>query len=514
MRPTSIQLFMVLVNCGVTVGFSFATESSPPDSSHQEIISVKQYGAVGDGSSDDTDAIDAAIASAPASRANILNVYFPSGVYAIRHAIAIPSDIRLFGDGDSSVLYQLKSGVNVFQGGGTAGAMASNITVERLRFRGSGGFQTNYGLSLGSVQQVIFRDNSAETIPLISISSPATSDESGRSRHFLISGNRATGRFGEGAAILVSYAVDGVIRGNTIDTYDSGIQFWGGDARNPAWLGVRRLEIISNTVKNVGAAAWGSAGQQIAITGNHVGNCSDVCLDVEGSTDVVISGNDVGNAANGGIAAFYASARLNISSNTVSQDSRHGSAIFIHGTGATQSTLIANNKLQVLGPSPAINTAQGALANSTIQANEISSAAAAAIHILEGDGVSILSNNVRVGGPTGVAFEGGSGGRIADNVISNTSTGLAADTAQGGIHIYWRSAAAPAQSNRIESNTIVGFPISINDDCWGDHASLNMMRDNTLDTIYHRGGGSSYHGTIENNHTNSDPNIVVRATSY
>jgi Pectate lyase superfamily protein/Right handed beta helix region len=513
MRLSSVRLFAVLLVASMPRELCFAIGSTPGGPSDLDVVSVKRYGAVGDGSTDDTNAISAAVASAPAAGAGILNIYFPSGVYAIRRAITIPSNIRLFGDGESSVVYQTKAGANVFQGGGTSGSMASNITVEKLRFRGSGGFQTNYGLSLNSVQHLLFKDNSAETIPLINVTSPATSDESRRSANFLISGNHATGHFGEGAAILVSYAVDGVIRDNVIDTYDSGIQFWGGDARNPAWLGVKRLEITSNTVRNVGAAAWGSAGRQITITGNHVGECTDVCLDVEGSADVAISGNDVGNAANGGIAAFFASSHVNISSNTVSQDSSHGSAIFIHGTGATQSTLIASNKLQVLGTSPAINTSQGALANSTIQANEISSAAAA-IHILEGDGVSVLSNNIRVGGPTGVAFEGGSGGQILDNVITNTGAGLPPDTSQGGIHIYWRSAAKPAQNNRIENNTIVGFPISINDDCWGDHASLNVMRNNTLDTIYHRGNGASYHGTIEQNHTNLDPKIPVSATSY
>lgn len=508
----SVLFFAVLI-AGTPLEFSPAIASSPSGRFDQAIVSVKQYGAVGDGSTDDTGAIKAAVASAPAAGASVLNVYFPSGVYAIRSAITIPSNIRLFGDGESSVVYQTKTGLNVFQGGGTAGSMASNITVEKLRFRGSGGFQTNYGLNLSSVQHVLFKDNSAETIPLINITSPATSDESRRSANFLISGNHATGHLGEGAAILVSYAVDGVIRDNVIDTYDSGIQFWGGDARNPAWFGVKRLEITSNTVRNVGAAAWGSAGQQIAIAGNHVSDCTDVCLDVEGSTDVTISGNDVGNAANGGIAAFYASSRVNILSNTVSQDSSHGSAIFIHGTGVTQGAFIANNKLQVLGTAAAINTSQGALANSTIQANEISSAAAA-IRIVEGDGMSILSNNIRVGGPTGVAIEGGSGGQILHNMITNTGAALTADTSQGGIHIYWRSAAKPAQNNRIENNTIVGFPISINDDCWGDHTSLNVIRDNTLDTLYHRGSGLSYRGTIENNHANVGPKTLITATSY
>jgi hypothetical protein len=515
MRLKSVQFLRVLLISGTALGLPYSTGSAPRGASAQIVVSVKKYGAVGDGSTDDTDAISAAVGSAPAAGTKTLNVYFPPGIYAIRRAITIPSSIRLFGDGDSSVVYQLKSGVNVFQASGSAESMASNVSVEKLRFRGTGGFQTSYGVSLTSVQHVLFKDNSAESIPLINITSPATPDESRRSADFLITGNRATGHFGEGAAILVSYAADGVIRDNAIEAYDSGIQYWGGDgSTNPAWRGVKRLKISSNTIRNVGAAVWGYAGQEIAISRNHVGDCSDVCLDVEASTDVAISENDVGNAVNGGIATFNGSSHVDISSNIVYEDASHGSAIYIHGAGATRNALIFKNKLRVLSRSPGINTAQGALANSTIQANEISSVTAAAVRILEGNGVSVLSNTIRVGGRTGIMFEGTSEGSILNNVITNTSTGLAADTAEGGIHILWRSTAAPAHNNRIENNTVVGFPISINDDCWGDNTSLNMMSNNTVDTIYHRGSGPSYHGTIQNNHANLDPKALVTAASY
>jgi hypothetical protein len=229
---------------------------------------------------------------------------------------------------------------------------------------------------------------------------------------------------------------------------------------------------------------------------------------------VTISKNVVGNARNGGIATFYSSSHIVVSSNDISQDLSHGSAIYIHGTGATQAALISNNRIQVFGPSPAITTSQGALANSTIESNSISTVNSAGIRILEGTTVTTASNTIRVGGPSGVVYEGTSRGNILNNIITNTTAGLPVDTAQGGIHIVWRSANEPGQYNQIRHNTIVGFPISINDDCWGDHSSLNAMIDNTLDTIYHRGSASSYHGIITSNRANSNANAPVDGTSY
>jgi hypothetical protein len=119
-----------------------ATQASAPRGlSDSNTVNVKDYGATGNGSTDDTSAISAAVNSAPPTGTMVLNVYFPTGTYVLSGAITVPSHIRIFGNGDSSVLHQTAAGVNVFQGSGTAGSMISNITVENLSFRGTGGFR-------------------------------------------------------------------------------------------------------------------------------------------------------------------------------------------------------------------------------------------------------------------------------------------------------------------------------------------------------------------------------------
>lgn len=61
----------------------------------QEIVSVKDFGAVGNGTTDDTVAIQAAINSVAISGA----VYMPAGVYKITATILINKRIKLYGDG-------------------------------------------------------------------------------------------------------------------------------------------------------------------------------------------------------------------------------------------------------------------------------------------------------------------------------------------------------------------------------------------------------------------------------
>lgn len=83
-----------------------------------QYVSVKDFGAVGDGVADDTAAIQAALDAAPEGSA----VYFPNGTYIISSALIVDKAITLYGDGpgkwiDSlggSIVKQTDVGENVF----------------------------------------------------------------------------------------------------------------------------------------------------------------------------------------------------------------------------------------------------------------------------------------------------------------------------------------------------------------------------------------------------------------
>jgi hypothetical protein len=76
------------------------------------VFNVKDFGAVGNGSADDTAAITAAIAAAVAAPFGGGAVYFPSGVYkTCKQTISTSGkSIRIFGDGDSSQVRSFSTG--------------------------------------------------------------------------------------------------------------------------------------------------------------------------------------------------------------------------------------------------------------------------------------------------------------------------------------------------------------------------------------------------------------------
>jgi hypothetical protein len=67
-----------------------------------DILSVKDYGALGDGATDDTTAIQAASTAACAGDPNAQAIYFPAGTYEISTSITIGCAMKLFGDGPTS----------------------------------------------------------------------------------------------------------------------------------------------------------------------------------------------------------------------------------------------------------------------------------------------------------------------------------------------------------------------------------------------------------------------------
>ena len=114
----------------------------------EQYVSVKDFGAVGDGVTDDSTAIQAAL-TAGAGRA----VYFPGGTYLISATLTVPADTMVTGDGYGSVVYQDTRERNVF-------SLNNNCTVQHLRLRGDGvtsggaSFQLNNGISAVSKRNI------------------------------------------------------------------------------------------------------------------------------------------------------------------------------------------------------------------------------------------------------------------------------------------------------------------------------------------------------------------------
>lgn len=95
-------------------------------------LNVVDYGAVGDGLTDDTSAIQAAVDAATANRAN--EVHFPVGEYVITSTITLTSGIRLIGQGamgaqvaQGAVLVHKANSVNMLVWDGSNPATAKGV---------------------------------------------------------------------------------------------------------------------------------------------------------------------------------------------------------------------------------------------------------------------------------------------------------------------------------------------------------------------------------------------------
>ena len=78
------------------------------DPSSRGRISAKDYGAVGDGTVDDTEALERAFADA--ARLHV-SLYIPAGTYLIRRPMALKSGMEVYGDGPTQTIIRKKAAV-------------------------------------------------------------------------------------------------------------------------------------------------------------------------------------------------------------------------------------------------------------------------------------------------------------------------------------------------------------------------------------------------------------------
>jgi parallel beta-helix repeat protein len=96
------------------------------------IVDVRDYGAVGDGVTDDTSAIQVALNS------GAVNVFIPTGTYLISQ-ITMPSSVRLYGGGGSSVI-KVKNSANT---NAIVSSSASGFSLEDFKLDGNYTNQTS-----------------------------------------------------------------------------------------------------------------------------------------------------------------------------------------------------------------------------------------------------------------------------------------------------------------------------------------------------------------------------------
>jgi hypothetical protein len=123
-------------------------------------INVRDHGAVGDGTANDTAALQAAINAVPAAGGT---VYLPTGHYKVTDVLTLRSNLVLIGDGDGpSLIQQVTANKDLF-----AGVALNKIVIEKLYLVGTGA-GTGSGLNLtkggnDAVPYVSLRDVTVES---------------------------------------------------------------------------------------------------------------------------------------------------------------------------------------------------------------------------------------------------------------------------------------------------------------------------------------------------------------
>ncbi|HEX2613999.1 MAG TPA: glycosyl hydrolase family 28-related protein [Nitrososphaera sp.] len=124
------------------------------------VTNVKQYGAVGDGVSDDTSEIQAAINALPSSGGT---VFFPAGTYLISSSLTVPNTpyqgVNFIGTGWGSII-KMASGVNTYiikyahTSQGMAGPVVRDLKLDCSNQTSGGGGIDAYGWYRGLIDHV------------------------------------------------------------------------------------------------------------------------------------------------------------------------------------------------------------------------------------------------------------------------------------------------------------------------------------------------------------------------
>jgi hypothetical protein len=287
-------------------------------------VNVFDYGAVGDGTTDDSAAIQAATTAAAAINAAVV---FSGGTYKLQSFISLPSNTYWIGQGNAKIFLSPTMTTGTSFGGAARaiyGRIASNIKLENIEF-----YSTNVGvtkvISIAfdqvtglQIKNCVFRDfgdavyaaqgvvifDSSEIIITDSVFDSCTSDGAALSNdcfNFRVYDNQFTNNGDWGFAVTIN-CNDGVIANNLILNNTStgtgsdrcqNIAFIGNNIQNNEH-GIRVTEFATDAFEN----------KNIVITGNNIINSDVAGISIEKTVatgNVSITGNTINGSNNHGI---------------------------------------------------------------------------------------------------------------------------------------------------------------------------------------------------------------------
>lgn len=352
-----------------------------PPGSVTLIRNVRDYGARGDGVSDDTAAIQAALAAASAGEC----VYLPNGTYVVSGINLPASSITIAGAGAGSVL-KLKNAANASLLTNTAGI--TDITIRDLQIDGNNANQTS-GLGRGTNGILIFN---AQRVSIVGVSIHDTYTNAIRLQKVTVGMVRG--------CILRNIGKAGV-SASGIDATPSNV----GEGNTDITIADNIVDTITGTGNGIFVAseAGTSESRRIVIADNHVKGAADEAIEVLRCLHFSVTGNVIASTGNIGIYCRESS-RGSIAGNTISEGDV-GISVDTQGTTAITDVAISNNVIA--------NVTDESVNGAGIQLTTGSSVAIT--------GCSIVGNRVTGCKRSGIKLAGAGIKKVA--IAGNTSSG-------------------------------------------------------------------------------------------
>jgi hypothetical protein len=313
------------------------------DSKLKDVVSVKDFGAVGDGVADDTAAIQAAITAST-------SIVFPAGTYKTISSISIPSNRVLVGvnaritwDADVFLTCFTLTGVTDIDITGlefqatTSATVREPYAISALNVR-----RLNISQCLTTNSNLLYAWHSGANYAAAVFSETAggfNCNTGIRIKNCDITGSGSSSQL-YGWGIIMGYTAHWTISNCVVRTCGNGITWWGGDS-NPAVDGALANErkcrygsVVGCSVYDIsGGGIWGSMGQNISVGSNSINNTSDVGIDFEGCFDSVATGNSVNDCVNGCLATFHYNRNVAFNGNSVWSTNANNTLVKLYNVG-------------------------------------------------------------------------------------------------------------------------------------------------------------------------------------
>ena len=492
-----------------------------------EYVSVKDFGAVGDGVTDDASAIQAALDASA-------TVFFPVGNYLIVSKIDLNTGNVLNGNG-ATITWDASDFANAIEG-----TDVTDVEINGLKFVSSVAVTASeaYAIKLTNVQQAKISDCKTELVNLIIAAASTTTyadvvtDETNPSfncsadilvEHCIVDGPGNVSQASQGG-IYMQYVQRFAIDNCIVKNAGHGIEYIGGDS-NPAVNGAVANErkckhgTISNcVVENVnGGGIWGGMGDGIVVTGCTIKTCDDVGIDFEGSNNCTAVGNYVSDCANGGLTNFFFCRGITFSGNSVTQsDNSYPLYRCYNSSNSTDNksvSLIGNTFVCTDTDVSTVDFANGPAETINITGNTfinvVLSVYATNLKYVNIIGNSILLPTANSVALTGIRLNGVVAGtsNIKNNIVASDVT---QPSGSAGIFVSGDDY-NNANVHTIESNTTRGFDVDIKTDNYGTNAGVtvyfNILNNNFGVPVYTRAesGTSTSVVNVANNTFNAQP---------